>query len=78
MVIGRAANHLLKHGTPYLPPAQLTDWTSYNPYLPVMEVFGVPGAGGPAGVLGDPRIYITLVTIALVGALHGHVPAPPP
>src|SRR5215813_4591683 len=33
LVIGRAATHLLKFGTPYLPAAQLSGWKSYNPYL---------------------------------------------
>ena len=47
LVIGRAANHVVKYGTPYLPPTQLTGWKSYNPYLPVMELFGLPRAAGP-------------------------------
>ena len=68
LVIGRAADHVLKHGTPYLPPSQLTDWKSYNPYLPVMDVFGLPRAAGVTGVLGDTRIWVTLTTIALVAA----------
>ena len=68
LVIGRSAAHLLKFGTPYLPPAQLSDWKSYNPYLPVMELFGLPRSAGLAGALGDPRIWVTLTTIALVAA----------
>jgi hypothetical protein len=68
LVIGRAANHVVKYGTPYLPPTQLTDWKSYNPYLPVMELFGLPRAAGLAGVLGDTRIWVTITTIALVAA----------
>ncbi len=68
LVIGRAADHVVKYGTPYLPPSQLTDWTSYNPYLPVMELFGLPRAAGLSGVLGDTRIWVTLTTIALVAA----------
>lgn len=68
VVIGRAADHVLKYGTPYLPPGQLTDWTSYNPYLPLMDVFGLPRAAGISGVLGDTRIWVTLATIALVAA----------
>ncbi len=58
-----SANYLLKHGTPYLPQSLLTSWTSYNPYLPFMEIFGLPRSAGLAGVLGDPRIWTTLVTI---------------
>lgn len=68
VVIGRAADHVLKYGTPYLPPGQLTDWTSYNPYLPLMDIFGLPRAVGVTGVLGDTRIWITLTTIALIAA----------
>jgi hypothetical protein len=68
LVLGRSAAHLLKFGTPYLPPAQLSDWKSYNPYLPVMELFGLPRSAGLSGVLGDPRIWVTLITIALVAA----------
>jgi hypothetical protein len=68
LVIGRAADHVLKYGTPYLPPGQLTDWKSYNPYLPLMDVFGLPRAVGVHGVLGDTRIWVTLTTIALIAA----------
>ena len=68
LVIGRAANHVVKYGTPYLPPTQLTGWKSYNPYLPVMELFGLPRAAGLPGVLGDTRIWVTITTIALVAA----------
>ena len=68
LVIGRAADHVVKYGTPYLPPAQLTSWKSYNPYLPVMELFGLPRAAGLAGILGDTRIWVTITTIALVAA----------
>ena len=71
VVIGRAADHVLKYGTPYLPPGQLTGWTSYNPYLPLMDVFGLPRAVGVTGVLGDTRIWVTLTTIVLVAAAFG-------
>ncbi len=66
LVIGQSAQHLLKYGTPYLPPSQLQDWKSYNPYLPVMEVFGLPRSAGLTGVLGDPRIWVSLTTIAVL------------
>jgi Glycosyltransferase family 87 len=68
LVIGRAANQVVKYGTPYLPPSQLTGWKSYNPYLPVMELFGLPRAAGLPGVLGDTRIWVSLTTIVLVAA----------
>jgi glycosyl transferase family 87 len=68
VVIGRAAGHVLKYGTPYLPPGQLTDWKHYNPYLPLMDIFGLPRAVGISGVLGDTRIWITAATIVLLGA----------
>lgn len=68
VVIGRAAGHVLKYGTPYLPPGQLTDWKHYNPYLPLMDIFGLPRAVGISGVLGDTRIWISAATIAGVGA----------
>ena len=56
-MIGRAAGHVLKYGTPYLPTSQLQDWRSYNPYLPVMEVFGLPRSAGLHGIAGDPRLH---------------------
>ena len=68
VVISQSANYLLKHGTPDLPASLLTSWTSYNPYLPFMEIFGLPRSAGLAGVLGDPRIWTTLVTITALAA----------
>ena len=65
VVLGRGATHLLKYGTPYLPPSQLLGWKYYNPYLPVMELFGLPRSAGLSGVLGDPRLWVSLTTIAL-------------
>jgi hypothetical protein len=70
-VMARGAAHLLRHGTPYLPVSQLTAWTSYNPYLPLMDLFGLPRAGlgtatGLPRVIGDPRVYTSLFTIALL------------
>jgi hypothetical protein len=67
-VIGRAAGHVLKYGTPYLPTSQLQDWRSYNPYLPVMEVFGLPRSAGLHGIAGDPRVWTSLATLALLAA----------
>ena len=64
VVIGRSTRYLLAHGTPYLPQSMLTDWMHYNPYLPLMQVFGLPRSAGFSGVLGDPRIWTTLTTVA--------------
>lgn len=66
LVLGRSAAHLLKYGTPYLPPSQLSDWKAYNPYLPVMELFGLPRSAGLSGVLGDPRTWVALTTSVLL------------
>jgi hypothetical protein len=68
VVISQSANYLLKHGTPYLPQSMLTGWMSYNPYLPLMEIFGLPRSAGLTGVLGDPRIWTTLVTVTALAA----------
>jgi Glycosyltransferase family 87 len=65
LVLTHGATHLVKYGTPYLPPSQLVDWKLYNPYLPIMEIFGLPRSAGLPGVLGDPRIWVSLTTIAL-------------
>lgn len=70
-VIGRSANLLVHHGTPYLSVTHLTDWTSYNPYLPVMEIFGLPGAAGLRGLAGDPRLWTSLFTLALLALALG-------
>jgi hypothetical protein len=65
LVLTHGASHLVKYGTPYLPPGQLVDWKLYNPYLPVMEIFGLPRSAGLSGVPGDPRVWVSLTTIAL-------------
>jgi Glycosyltransferase family 87 len=67
-VISQSAVLLLQHGTPYLPAGQLDSWLSYNPYLPVMAVFGMPKALGAHGLFGDPRVWLTAVSIALIWA----------
>jgi hypothetical protein len=67
-VISQSATLLLHHGTPYLAPGQLDSWLSYNPYLPLMAVFGMPKALGVSGLLADPRIWLTAVSIALIWA----------
>ncbi|HEY6296142.1 MAG TPA: glycosyltransferase 87 family protein [Streptosporangiaceae bacterium] len=67
-VLSRSALLLLQHGTPYLAQAQFTSYLSYNPYLPVMAVFGLPKALGATGLLADPRIWLTVVSVALIWA----------
>jgi hypothetical protein len=68
VVINRSADYLVRHGTPYLPPSLITDWQHYNPYLPLMEIFGLPRKAGLPGLLGDPRIWTSLLTIAALTA----------
>jgi Glycosyltransferase family 87 len=67
-VISESASLLLHHGTPYLGSGQLDNVLSYNPYLPVMAVFGMPKALGATGLFGDPRVWLTAVSIALIFA----------
>jgi hypothetical protein len=70
-VVARAATLLLRHGSPYLGPGQLSAWRSYDPYLPAMTVFGLFRAAGLPGVLGDPRLWITLTCVVLLTAAFG-------
>lgn len=65
-VISQSATLLLQHGTPYLAPGQLANWLSYNPYMPAMAIFGLPKALGATGLSADPRVWMTLVSIALI------------
>ena len=75
VVINRSADYLVKHGTPYLPARLITDWQHYNPYLPLMELFGLPREAGLPGLLGDPRMWTSLVTVvALTAAFALMVP----
>jgi Glycosyltransferase family 87 len=67
-VIWQSAVLLLQHGTPYLPQGQLDTVLSYNPYLPVMAVFGMPKALGATGLWGDPRVWLTAVSVGLLWA----------
>ena len=68
VVINRSADYLARHGTPYLPASLITDWLHYNPYLPLMELFGLPREAGLPGLLADPRIWTSLVTLAAATA----------
>ena len=70
-VVARAATLLLRHGSPYLGPGQLSAWRSYDPYLPAMTVFGLFRAAGLPGVTGDPRLWITLTCVALLTVAFG-------
>src|ERR1700751_980728 len=75
VVINRSADYLVKHGTPYLPANLITGWQHYNPYLPLMELFGLPREAGLPGLLGDPRVWTSLVTVvALMAAFALMVP----
>ena len=67
-VISQSATLLLQHGTPYLAAGQLENWLSYNPYMPAMAIFGLPKALGATGLIADPRVWMTLVSIALIAA----------
>ena len=67
-VVTRSAILLLRHASPYLPPGQLATWTSYNPYLPFMAVFGLPRAAGLPGLIGDPRPWLVMTSLALLAA----------
>ena len=67
-VISESAYLLLHHGTPYLGAGQLDNVLSYNPYLPVMALFGMPRALGATGLFGDPRVWLTAVSIVLIFA----------
>jgi hypothetical protein len=70
-VVGRAAVLLLRHGSPYLAPAQLSQWRSYDPYLPAMSVFGLVHAAGIPGMAGEPRLWLAVATVALLAVAFG-------
>jgi hypothetical protein len=70
-VVARAATLLLRHGSPYLGPGQLSAWSSYDPYLPAMTVFGLFRAAGLPGVTGDPRLWIAVTCVALLTVAFG-------
>jgi Glycosyltransferase family 87 len=66
--VTRAGLLLVHHGSPYLPKAQLVSWKYYNPYLPAMTAFGLPKAAGLPGLLGDPRPWLALASVAVFAA----------
>jgi len=67
-VIDRSAVLLIQHGSPYLPSAQVTSWSSYNPYLPVMTLFGLPHAAGLGGLAGNPGVWLAVGTVGVLAA----------
>ncbi len=70
-VVARAAVLLLRHGTPYLPAAQVTHALGYDPYEPAMTLFGLPAAAGLPGAAGNPRLWMAVTTVAvLAGAFR--------
>jgi len=71
-VVARAATLLLRHGSPYLGPGQLSAWRSYDPYLPADDRgFGLFRAAGLPGVIGDPRLWIAVTCVALLTVAFG-------
>jgi Glycosyltransferase family 87 len=67
-VVVMSAHLLLRTGSPYLAAGRLATWQSYNPYLPAMALFGLPEALGLPGLIGDPRLWLTLASAVLLGA----------
>jgi hypothetical protein len=68
VVIARSAVLVLKSGTPYVPDAQTAGWLSYDPYMPAMAIFGLPSAAGLAGAVGNPALWLAVVSAAIFGA----------
>jgi len=68
VVIARSAALVVHYGTPYLPIGRATSWLGYDPYLPAMSVFGLPKAAGLAGAIGNPALWLALVSTAVFGA----------
>jgi hypothetical protein len=66
-VVARSGVLLVRHGSPYLPPGQLTHVLAYDPYEPLMAVFGLPGAVGLHGATGNPRLWFGMTGGALLG-----------
>ena len=67
-VIVRSAQLLVQHGTPYQGTAALAathDPNSFDPYLPVMTLFGLPRAVVGSATLADPRLWFTVVFVAV-------------
>jgi hypothetical protein len=67
-VVVMSAHLLLRTGSPYLPAGRLATWQSYNPYLPAMALFGLPKALGLPGLIGEPRLWLTVASAVLLMA----------
>jgi hypothetical protein len=67
-VVTRSAVLLLRHGTPYLPAAQISRVLEYNPYEPAMAIFGLPAAAGLHGAAGSPRLWMGVTAAAALAA----------
>jgi Glycosyltransferase family 87 len=67
-VVAMSAHLLLRTGSPYLPAGRLANWQLYNPYLPAMALFGLPKALGLPGLIGDPRLWLTIASAVLLAA----------
>jgi hypothetical protein len=65
-VVVMSAHLLVRTGSPYLPAGRLASWQLYNPYLPAMALFGLPKALGLPGLIGDPRLWLTLTSALLL------------
>ena len=68
VVIARSAVLVVKSGTPYVPDGQTIGYLSYDPYLPAMAIFGLPKAAGIVGALGNPALWLALVSSVIIGA----------
>jgi hypothetical protein len=68
VVIARSAVLVLKSGTPYVPDGQTAGYLSYDPYLPAMAIFGLPKAAGLAGAIGNPALWLALMSVTIFGA----------
>ena len=67
-VVVMSAHLLVRTGSPYLPAGRLASWQLYNPYLPAMALFGLPKALGLPGLIGDPRLWLTMASAVLLAA----------
>ena len=67
-VVARSAVLLVRHGTPYLPAAQISHALQYNPYEPAMATFGLPAAVGLHGAAGNPRLWMGITAAAVTAA----------
>lgn len=80
-VVADSGASLIHHGTPY-PAAALLAGTknqnAYNPYLPVMALFGLPRAFFDLGLLTDPRLWFSVVSLVVFWLALRHAGARDP